>query len=491
MSTVKSTNTTLLTDQFIADSNSCGCIVDLEMSRRIVSSLHSKQFLILTGLSGSGKTQAALLLSSWLTGGQRMLDPFRQGTSIHGSTTTYLVRDADRLSVELWNADDEHTATRILLPRQVIEEWAKYIGENGIPQSTPSLDIRNHVQSESMFSNQLHSFHAPLKAAAFALLNADTSPAVQTRGSIIPVGADWTGSDSVLGYPDGLDGSRYVSRPALELILDAIDDPRQPYFLILDEMNMSHVERYFADFLSAIESGEAIPLYEGGPRKAGEREVPRWLTLPPNLFVIGTVNVDETTYMFSPKVLDRANVIEFRMNESEMSAFLGKPIKPDLDALKGRGAEYAESFVLASRRIVQVPASVHPQFQSEMETFFKALQNHHAEFGYRTAHEVGRFISFYHELTGSPDHDQWFAAAMDAAVVQKLLPKLHGSRVKLAKLLRALWMLTRYAPGQRPNEAKDPNEAELSQAHYPLSADKIVRMWRLLAENGFASFAEA
>lgn len=169
MSTVKSTNTTLLTDQYIADSNSCGCIVDLEMSRRIVSSLHSKQFLILTGLSGSGKTQAALLLSSWLTGGQRMLDPFRQGTSIHGSTTTYLVRDADRLSVELWNADDEHTATRILLPRQVIEEWAKYIGENGIPQSTPSLDIRNHVQSESMFSNQLHSFHAPLKAAAFAL----------------------------------------------------------------------------------------------------------------------------------------------------------------------------------------------------------------------------------------------------------------------------------------------------------------------------------
>jgi len=52
-------------------------------------------------------------------------------------------------------------------------------------------------------------------------------------------------------------------------------------------------------------------------------------------------------------------------------------------------------------------------------------------------------------------------------------------------------MLTRYAPGLRPTEAKDPNEAEVIHAHYPLSADKILRMWRLLAENGFASFAEA
>jgi len=69
-------------------------------------------------------------------------------------------------------------------------------------------------------------------------------------------------------------------------------------------MNLSHVERYFADLLSAIESGEDIPLYTGEERKAGEQIVPRKMSLPTNLFVIGTVNVDETTYMFSPKVLD-------------------------------------------------------------------------------------------------------------------------------------------------------------------------------------------
>ena len=53
----------------------------------------------------------------------------------------------------------------------------------------------------------------------------------------------------------------YQSTPAYELIKQAQEDPTNPYFLILDEMNLSHVERYFSDFLSAIESGKNIPLY--------------------------------------------------------------------------------------------------------------------------------------------------------------------------------------------------------------------------------------
>ena len=117
---------------------------------------------------------------------------------------------------------------------------------------------------------------------------------------IIPVGANWTDNTNIVGYYNVIT-EEYQSTPAYDLINKAQDDPDNPYFLILDEMNLSHVERYFADFLSAIESGEEIPLY-------GED---RTLKLPDNLFIIGTVNVDETTYMFSPKVLDRANTIEF------------------------------------------------------------------------------------------------------------------------------------------------------------------------------------
>ncbi len=133
-----------------------------------------------------------------------------------------------------------------------------------------------------------------------------------------------------------------MTKPALELIRHALEPANAavPHFLILDEMNLSHVERYFADLLSAIESGEEIPLYEGNERRANGEVVPRRLRLPDNLFVIGTVNVDETTYMFSPKVLDRANVIEFRMEPDEMAAFCASPKAPRLEELDGKGAAF-------------------------------------------------------------------------------------------------------------------------------------------------------
>ena len=117
---------------------------------------------------------------------------------------------------------------------------------------------------------------------------------------IIPIGANWTDNTNIIGYHNVITDD-YQSTPSFDLIKYSKLDYTNPYFLILDEMNLSHVERYFADFLSAIESDEEIPLY-------GTKDS---LKLPKNLFIIGTVNVDETTYMFSPKVLDRANTIEF------------------------------------------------------------------------------------------------------------------------------------------------------------------------------------
>ena len=126
------------------------------------------------------------------------------------------------------------------------------------------------------------------------------SPLNKSNYQIIPVGANWTENRNIVGYYNVIT-DKYQSTPAYDLIKIADTDLDNPYFLILDEMNLSHVERYFADFLSAIESGESIPLY-------GNEED---LEIPDNLFIIGTVNVDETTYMFSPKVLDRANTIEF------------------------------------------------------------------------------------------------------------------------------------------------------------------------------------
>jgi hypothetical protein len=209
-------------------------------------------------------------------------------------------------------------------------------------------------------------------------------------------------------------------------------------------------------------------------------------------------------------VLDRANVIEFRMDAGELECFLGNPAKPDLSKLDGKGTSFGKAFVDAAKNPVTVPADVKATYDAEMLLLFKALQGHGAEFGYRTAYEAARFIHFYKLLGNHADGDTtWFPGAFDCVIFQKLLPKLHGSRAKLGPVLKKLWFLC-VTPHKVDAEATEDRDnliasalkaAEASKAEpvkdipadapYPLSAEKIGRMWRLLIENGFASFAEA
>ena len=287
-------------------------------------------------------------------------------------------------------------------------------------------------------------------------------------------------------------------------------------------MNLSHVERYFADMLSAIESGEPLHLHsetdaQGHP--ALPSGVPSVLPLPPNLFIVGTVNVDETTYMFSPKVLDRANVLEFRVTEQEMVGFLANPKPTNLDMLDGMGTAFAQSFV----RLAQEPPTMSDGDVSRLETelllFFGVLKECNAEFGYRTATEIGAFIRYHKALSDSASD---FREAFDAQIAQKLLPKLHGSRARLEPILCALaaicfeprvWSsdphgdatasdsLRRLAAraigleddGLDPLRTKPDGTLAFppSEAFYPLSFEKLVRMLILLRSNGFTSFAEA
>lgn len=324
---------------------------------------------------------------------------------------------------------------------------------------------------------------------------------------ILPVGADWTGNENILGYANGLDDKDYISKPALNLVLQANENLTIPHILVLDEMNLSHVERYFADVLSVIESGEKLNLHSDADRKSDGMAVPKSLALPKNLFIIGTVNVDETTYMFSPKVLDRANVIEFRMDGDELAAFLANPKKPDLSTLAGKGAAFGSAFVEgASLQIASFGEPLKSQYESEMLLFFRALSGNGAEFGFRVAYEAARFIYFYQLLGGHVENEPlWFYKAFDCLVAQKFLPKLHGSRAKLGPLLKKLWFLCVRDVQSREGDAigmaelaaksteksAEPTLVVPDNAPYAVSAEKIGRMWRLLNDNGFASFAEA
>ena len=153
------------------------------------------------------------------------------------------------------------------------------------------------------------------------------------RSLVVAVRPDWTGPESLFGYEDALRPLSPDGRPAwhvpstLAFMLAALRDPDHPYLLLLDEMNLAHVERYFSDFLSGVESGKPVLPNLAVDQGVWRQDIggPARVELPTNLFVVGTVNVDETTYLFSPKVLDRAFTFEVRTATSELTADLAKP----------------------------------------------------------------------------------------------------------------------------------------------------------------------
>ena len=484
---------------------------------RCLASAISKRFLIFTGFSGSGKTRIAQALATFFTDShsqKSLVVTLCSGVVIKADRASYEILGTDRYSVRIRSLKVENGDFTV--SRQVLQEWIRFLHDNPDKNSASSLELKEAIQKRSAFSASEHFQHTPLKTIANYVVEkeavTDEKPIKAPCQLTIPVGADWTSNENILGYPDGLDKGVYVSTPSLDLILRAGENPDVPYFLILDEMNLSHVERYFADMLSAIESGEAIPLYEGPERKAGDRTIPNRLSLPKNLFVIGTVNVDETTYLFSPKVLDRAQVIEFRVSDAEMGRFLAKPDGVDLSRLAGKGEAFAKAFCEeAAKNDITVPEAAKVRFEPEMLTFFKLFQQHDAEFGFRIAREAATFIHFHNLLSGLPaDDEAWFNEAFDAVILQKMLPKLNGSRTKLEGLLWALaWACGSdrqgvavadfreqiKTAGHMDDEAVYGPEAVEKKygatARYPLSFAKVMRLWRRLVRDQFASFSEA
>jgi hypothetical protein len=445
---------------------------------RLVASLLAKPFVILTGLSGSGKTKIANALAVWLTEARSASrDPFVVGAEIKSTRISYFVEGADSISVVLTNKAEPNEATRVCLPRDLISEWLATITSRGFDRDTSARTIREAVAETTKYSPQINSFETHLKAAAFAMIDAGIEPG-PTRDAyvVIAVGADWTNRDPLLGYPDALSPGTYCmpASQALQLVLAAKNDPTHPYFLILDEMNLSHVERYFADILSAMESREPVALHENRAHRDGEgNPIPEKVVIPPNLFVIGTVNVDETTYMFSPKVLDRAGVIEFAVTASDIEQFLESPTTVEISQLAGRGVAYAEDFVRQAGRTAvsldEIGTGPKEELRKLLGALFVLLADAGAEFGYRPLFEITRFVCFHSTIGGA----SWnLDAALDAAVMQKLLPKLHGSKTRLGPILSEL-------------------KKVITPERFPTSADKIARMEKRLKRNGFTSYAEA
>lgn len=283
---------------------------------------------------------------------------------------------------------------------------------------------------------------------------------------LIQVKPNWHNSMDVIGYLSNIPSPHYVFTPFIEFIVKAWQHPEVPFFLCLDEMNLAPVEEYFAEFLSAIESrsfegeeyltdpiikpfnsfGEEVakmmvntlfPNFTAADKnsflgKVVDHLETKGLTLPKNLIVIGTVNMDETTFSFSRKVLDRAMSVE--MNEVNYDSFLTDTTDDDLKAIVKALEENDDADLntllvdrhIEAREIIDDLGDDAKFAIDYLKRINALLEGTPFKLGYRAANEALIYLQASYEF-GQTDR----IAALDNFTLMKILSRIEGDETKL------------------------------------------------------------
>ena len=349
-------------------------------------------------------------------------------------------------------------------------------------------EIKNYIYARGFDypDGLIENFFLSLKSKPFVIL-AGTSGTGKTRlvklfaeaisaaFMLVPVRPDWSDGSDLFGHTD-LNGN-FVPGPVCAAFETAAGDPKRPVFLCLDEMNLARVEYYLSDFLSVIESREkenghivteGIAQYEKG--------------IPENLYIIGTVNMDETTFPFSKKVLDRANTIEFSYVDLMPKQRTGEASAPQ---------KLPNSFLCTEYLVLAADCMDEKDFVEKICTELQALNEilvkANAHVGFRVRDE----IVFYMLNNKKAGDLLTYAQAMDNEIMQKILPRIQGSSVAIKTLLIDLF---KFCMGSGSGiDADTGNVGEqmknaAASAKYPESARKIGYMMTRFEDDGFTSY---
>lgn len=397
-------------------------------------------------------------------------------------------------------------------------------GERGIVEPTDDLSVAEKISRIQSFiqsrgftypEHLIENFYLSLKTKPFVILAgisgtgktklvqlfAEALGATVANGQfrLIPIRPDWSDPSDLLGYSD-LSG-HFRPGPLTSILLEAskTQNRYKPYFICLDEMNLARVEHYFSDLLSLLETqrrvGERIvidPILTKEQLNGLEEslECSEDLTIPDNVFLIGTVNMDETTHPFSKKVLDRANTLEFNFIqlgvfpdpvaiEGDANAIVASSsfLRADYLQLQDAYGEYADLIKDTTERLIRVN---------------DILEEIHAHIGFRVRDAIS-FYMIYNERFGLLPQD----TAFDCQLMQKILPRIQGSSQSVKQVLIELYLLCMDKPERNiaalvedASELYQPwrRGAEPPKAKYPQSAKKLAYMLRRIEEDGFTSF---
>ena len=370
--------------------------------------------------------------------------------------------------------------------------------EGGEQLSTKDIleQIKDYISSKgfSYEGNLIENFYLSLKSKPFVIL-AGTSgtgktklvklfaEAIGAKYMLVSVRPDWSDSTDIFGHTN-LKGD-FVSTEILEYIKDAKEHLEYPYFLCLDEMNLARVEYYLSDFLSLIETRKMEnKMIVTNPiqldKSAGDF---KGLYLPENLYIVGTVNMDETTFPFSKKVLDRANTIEFSYVD----------LLPDFDFEDAKGYPVPQSNSFLKTKYITLKTDISIAQQSivvnicqDLQEINKILKDANAHVGYRVRDEIV-FYMLNNEEADLMDYKD----ALDNEIMQKILPRIQGSSIAVKELLCKLFK--KFAgdyTGLNHSQIWEQMDKYIEDktCTYKKSAEKICYMMRRYEEDGFTSY---
>lgn len=325
---------------------------------------------------------------------------------------------------------------------------------------------------------------------------------------MIQVKPNWHDSTELFGYVSRISGKpEFVAGDFLKFVVKAWEEPNVPYFLCLDEMNLAPVEQYFAEYLSVIESrksaggiittdplfkkpfedqvydinigyGKEIDWYQQLVIQLTSNEdlqqqfYKEGITIPQNLFVVGTVNMDETTFSFSRKVLDRAMTIE--MNEVDLYGGLeegASEIGYIGNCVIGTAAEgkdvYAENKELCNQVIAY------------LEKVNNVLDKTPFKIAYRTRNEFLLYAVNRQLL----DKDSQLWQTLDEMTSMKILSRIEGDSERTKSVLGGLKVLVE----EKINKAI-PEPEEGKEKPKSITDTKIEEMLKKLRDSGYTSY---
>ena len=273
---------------------------------------------------------------------------------------------------------------------------------------------------------------------------------------MVQVKPNWHDSSELIGYVSRIDGVRYVVGPFLRFMVKAIRDPNTPYFLCLDEMNLAPVEQYFAEYLSVVESRKrqddgSITTYpiidysnteeykslidqlfsddEELRKEYLTEDSGRRLSIPNNLIVVGTVNMDETTFSFSRKVLDRAMTIE--MNEVDLKGGLDSRH----EKIGKLGASELIGTAVEGVDVYAIHKDVCDTAIAYLQKVNNVLEGTPFKIAYRTRNEVLLYVvnNLPYADIEELKQDYVIARALDEITNMKILSRIEGDESKVSK----------------------------------------------------------